>query len=234
MAHRAQRHVAAFRFDLHRRFCFGGSGLARRTPRDDALEWAGELQQSYPKVIVDPEPIYVQDGNCWTSAGVTAGIDLCLALVEQDLGREVALAVAQMMVVFVRRPAGQAQFSATLSAQGGLGETLGDLLAWFRDNIRRPLSVAELARRTAMSPRNFARQFRREGGKTPGRHLEDLRIEAARRQLESTSSSLGEIAASSGFASAEVLRRVLRRRLGVTPSQYRASFGKPEPHRPAT
>ena len=165
--------------------------------------WASELAQDYPRVTVDPEPIYVRDGNCYTSAGVTAGIDLCLALVEEDLGRSVALAVAQMMVVLLRRPAGQSQFSATLAAQTSTSEPLGDLLAWLPDNIRRHLSVTELARHAAMSPRNFARLFRHEVGKTPGRHIEDLRLEAARRHLESTSLSLDEVADVSGFASAE-------------------------------
>ena len=188
--------------------------------------WCRQLARDYPRVTVDPNPIYVRDGNCYTSAGVTAGIDLSLALVEDDLGRAVALQVARMMVVFLRRPAGQSQFSATLAAQTAESRPLGELLAWLPDNLRRNLTVAQLARRAAMSPRNFARLFRQEVGKTPARHIEDLRLEAARRQLESTSRSLSQVAAASGFASAEVLRRVFARRLRTTPGQYRESFGR--------
>lgn len=191
--------------------------------------WCDELAQNYPGVTVDPDPIYVKDGNCYTSAGVTAGIDMTLALVEEDLGSELALRIARMMVVFLRRPGGQSQFSATLAAQSISQNrdhrSLGDLLAWIADNITRDLSIDMLARRAAMSPRNFARLFTQEIGKTPGTHVEDLRLEAARRQLESTAASLEEVAKFSGFNSAEVLRRVFARRLGTTPGQYRKSFG---------
>jgi transcriptional regulator GlxA family with amidase domain len=188
--------------------------------------WCDELARDYPKVKVDPTPIYVRDENCYTSAGVTAGIDLALALVEEDLGRQIALRVAQMMVVFLRRPAGQSQFSATLSAQASENHSLGNLIAWLPDNLTADLSIEQLARRAAMSPRNFARLFRVEMRKTPGKHIEDLRLEAARRELESNSRSLDEVANASGFNSAEILRRVFKRRLGVTPGQYRASFGR--------
>jgi transcriptional regulator GlxA family with amidase domain len=187
--------------------------------------WCEELARDYPHVTVDPTPIYVRDGNCYTSAGVTAGIDLALAFVEEDLGRSVALKVAQMMVVFLRRPGGQSQFSVTLMAQTSESRPLSDLLAWLPDNIRRDLSIEVLARRAAMSPRNLARLFRQEVGKTPARHIEDLRLEAARRQIESTALTLEEVATSCGFTSAETLRRAFARRIGVTPRQYRASFG---------
>jgi transcriptional regulator GlxA family with amidase domain len=187
--------------------------------------WCGELTRDYPQVAVDPDPIYIKDGNCYTSAGVTAGIDLSLALVEEDLGSALALQIAQMMVVFLRRPGGQSQFSATLAAQAHESPSFSDLLAWAADNIRHDLSIHSLARRAAMSPRNFARLFVQEVGKTPARHVEDLRIEAARRQLESTARSLSEVAEGSGFGSAEVLRRVFSRRVGTTPGQYRKSFG---------
>jgi transcriptional regulator GlxA family with amidase domain len=192
--------------------------------------WASELAQDYPGIAVDPRPIYVRDGSCYTSAGVTAGIDLCLALVEQDFGRHLALRIAQMLVVFLRRPGGQSQFSATLEAQTRESQPLGDLLAWLPDNLRRDLSVDSLARRAAMSTRNFARLFKQELGKTPGEHIEDLRLEAARRQLESTSRSTDEVADACGLASAEVLRRLFRRRLEVTPGQYRRSFGQNRGH----
>lgn len=188
--------------------------------------WCDELARKYTSVTVDRDPIYVRDGNCYTSAGVTAGIDLALALVEQDLGRPIALKIAQGMIVFLQRSGGQSQFSATLAAQARENRRLGDLLAWLPDNIRRDLTVDSLARRVAMSPRNFARLFQQDVGKTPAMHIEDLRLEAARRQLELTALSLEEVADASGFASAETLRRVFMRRLRITPGQYRASFGQ--------
>src|SRR5262249_52502642 len=130
----------------------------------------------------------------------------------------------RMMVVFLRRPGGQSQFSATLAAQACENRPLRDLLAWMADNIAQDLSIASLAHRAAMSPRNFARVFRSEVGEPPSHHVENLRLEAARRQLETTSFSLEEVAAATGFKSAEILRRTFARRLGVTPGKYRASF----------
>jgi transcriptional regulator GlxA family with amidase domain len=187
--------------------------------------WCEELARDYPRVTVDPTPIYVRDGNCYTSAGVTAGIDLALAFVEQDLGWSAALKVAQMMVVFLRRPGGQSQFSATLMTQASESRPLGDLLAWLPDNLRRDLSIESLARRAAMSPRNFARLFQQEVCTTPARYIEGLRLEAARRHIEFTAMTLEEVAISCGFASAETLRRAFVRRLGVSPRQYRVTFG---------
>jgi transcriptional regulator GlxA family with amidase domain len=186
--------------------------------------WCRELQQKHPRVRVDPRPIYIRDKNLFTSAGVTAGIDLSLALVEDDLGGALALQVAQMMVVFLRRPGGQSQFSATLMAQARSRQSFRDLLAWVVDNLGTKFSVSTLARRAAMSPRNFARVFRQEIGETPARHIEALRVEAARRELETTLSSLEEVADICGFGSAEILRRTFFRKVGTTPGRYRASF----------
>jgi transcriptional regulator GlxA family with amidase domain len=186
--------------------------------------WCQELQQKHPKVKVDPRPIYIRDKNLFTSAGVTAGIDLSLALVEDDLGGALALQVAQMMVVFLRRPGGQSQFSATLMAQARGRRSLRDLLAWVADNLQSKFSISTLARRAAMSPRNFARIFREEIGETPARHIETLRVEAARRQLETTVSPLEEVADICGFGSVEILRRTFFRRIGTTPGKYRSSF----------
>lgn len=200
------------------------AGLLDGRPATTHWRWCGELMQKHPSVKVNADPIYIRDKNIYTSAGVTAGIDLALALVEDDLGPSVALQVARMMVVFLRRPGGQSQFSATLAAQARQNQSLGDLLAWMADNITRDLSVASLARRAAMSPRNFARVFRTQVGAPPARHVENLRLEAARRQLEATSLGVEEVASAAGFSSAEVLRRTFARRLRVTPSQYRAFF----------
>jgi transcriptional regulator GlxA family with amidase domain len=187
--------------------------------------WCSELVQKHPLVKIDPAPIYVRDNNIYTSAGVTAGIDLALALVEEDFGGSLALQVARLMVVFLHRPGGQSQFSATLTAQSHSSRPLRDLLAWMVDNVKGDLSVASLARHAAMSPRNFARVFRKEVGETPARHIENIRLEAARRQLESTSLTLDVVAGTCGFGSAEILRRTFIRRLGVTPGQYRTTFG---------
>lgn len=211
-------------------FVLAKAGLLDGRRATTHWKWARELAEDYPRVAVDPDPIYIRDGSCFTSAGVTAGIDLCLALVEEDLGRLLALRIAQMMVVFLRRPGGQSQFSATLAAQTRESRPLGDLLGWLPDHLRHDLSVDSLARRAAMSTRNFTRLFKQELGKTPAEHVEDLRLEAARRQLESTSQSTDEIADACGLASAEVLRRMFQRRLRVTPGQYRASFGPTRGH----
>lgn len=211
-------------------FVLAAAGLLDGRRATTHWNWCDELARRYPLVTVDRDPIYVQDGNCYTSAGVTAGIDLALALVEEDLGRPVSLKIAQMMVVFLRRAGGQSQFSTTLAMQTRANRPLGDLLAWLPDNIRGDLTVDSLALRAAMSPRNFARLFQQELGKTPAKHIEDLRLEAARRQLESTTLTLEQVADASGFSTAETLRRMFRRRLGVTPGQYRASFGHRRVH----
>lgn len=210
-------------------FVLAEAGLLNGRRATTHWNWCRELARDYPQVRVDPDPIYVRDANCYTSAGVTAGIDLALALVEEDLGGSLALEVARMLVVFLRRPGGQSQFSATLTAQRSENRVLGDLLAWLPDHLRGDLSVRSLARRAAMSPRHFARTFLQEVGATPARHIEDLRLEAARRQLERSRETLEAIADSVGFRSAEVLRRVFDRRLNITPGQYRASFGTARP-----
>jgi transcriptional regulator GlxA family with amidase domain len=200
--------------------------LLNGRPATTHWNWCNQLVQQHPLVKVDPDPIYVRDNNVYTSAGVTAGIDLALALVEEDLGSSLALQVARMMVVFLRRSGGQSQFSATLAAQACESQPLRDLLAWMADNFTQDLSVASLAQRVAMSLRNFDRVFKQQVGETPAQHIENLRLEAARRQLEATSLNLEQIAVASGFSSAEILRRTFARRLGITPGQYRASFGQ--------
>jgi transcriptional regulator GlxA family with amidase domain len=188
--------------------------------------WCDELAARYPRVTIDRDPIFIKDGNCYTSAGVTAGIDLALALVEEDLGREVALRAAQMMVVFLRRPGGQSQFSATLTAQKAERNALADLLAWLPEHLTSDLSVKAMARVVAMSPRNFSRAFKQAVGSTPAEHLEALRVEAARRLLETSSLSQAEIAGRIGVNNTETLRRIFARHLHVTPGAYRKSFGK--------
>ena len=182
------------------------------------------LAARYPQVEVDPDPIFVRDGRVWTSAGVTAGMDLALALVEEDHGRDVALAVARELVLFLKRPGGQAQFSAQLEAQLAERGALRDLQAWMADHPGADLSVDALARRVAMSPRHFARVFKHETGATPARAALAARVEAARRRLEDGDDGLEGVAAACGFGSAEVMRRAFLRTLRVGPGVYRRRF----------
>jgi transcriptional regulator GlxA family with amidase domain len=182
------------------------------------------LAERHPNLRVETDPIFVRDGKFWSSAGVCAGMDLALALVEQDHGRELALTVARWLVLFLKRPGGQAQFSAELAAQATEHETIRELQAWAQAHVEADLGVAALAKRAAMSPRNFARVFAREVGETPARWVERTRVEAARRLLEESTAGVEEIASRSGFASAETLRRAFLRRVRVTPAAYRGRF----------
>jgi len=182
------------------------------------------LAARYPSVRVESDPIFVRDGNVYSSAGVTAGIDLALALVEEDHGRELALHTARVLVVFLKRPGGQSQFSAQLAAQAAEREPLRDLQAWIADHPAADCSVAALARRVAMSPRNFARVFGREVGVTPARFVETTRVESARRRLEESADGVEAVAARAGFGTAESMRRAFLRTLGVPPSAYRGRF----------
>ena len=182
------------------------------------------LARLFPSLTVDPDPIFVRDGNLYTSAGVTAGMDLALALVEEDEGRDVALQVAREMVLFLRRPGGQSQFSAQLATQAADREPLRELQAWIADHLAGDLSVEGLAARVAMSPRNFARVFAREVGLTPARFVAKMRVEAARRRLEESTHGVDRVASECGFGSAESMRRAFLRALRVTPSAYRSRF----------
>ncbi len=183
-----------------------------------------ELARRYPALTVDPEPIFVRDGNVWTSAGVTAGMDLALALVEDDLGRDVALAIARELVMFLRRPGNQTQFSAQLSAQVAHRAPLRDVQAWVADHPDADLSVDALARRAGLSPRQFARAFADEAGISPGRYVDKVRLEAARRHLEDTGSDIGQVARACGYGTPESMRRAFVRALGVPPAEYRRRF----------
>ncbi len=186
--------------------------------------WAEQLARAYPAVHVDAEPIYLRDGRVWTSAGVTAGIDLSLALVEEDLDRDTALAIARQLVMFLRRPGGQSQFSATLAAQEPAREPLREVQRLIVEDVAGDHSVEAMAERAHMSPRHFARAFRAETGVTPGRFVERVRLEAARRQLEECGEPVAAIALSCGFGTAETMRRSFLRTLGVGPAEYRRRF----------
>jgi transcriptional regulator GlxA family with amidase domain len=209
--------------------CSGAFLLARAGLLDGrraTTQWAScaDLAERYPAVTVEPDPIFVRDGNLVTSAGVTAGMDLALALVEEDLGRDVALAAARWLVVFLKRPGGQAQFSAQLAAQTAERQPLRDLQAWIPDHLDTDLSVPALAGRAAMSERNFARAFRRETGMTPAAYVEAARVESARIALETGDLPVEQVARQAGFGTVETMRRAFGRRVGVSPVDYRSRF----------
>jgi transcriptional regulator GlxA family with amidase domain len=182
------------------------------------------LAELYPSVSVDPDPIYVRDGDVYTSAGVTSGMDLALALVEDDLGRDLALRVARQLVLFLRRPANQSQFSAQLAAQMAERDGLRDAQHHVVDHPDLDCSVAALARVAVMSERHFARCFTEEVGVTPARYVERVRVETARRLLEDTDEGVEAVAASAGFGTAETMRRTFLRVLRTSPSEYRNRF----------
>lgn len=181
-----------------------------------------EFARRFPAVRLEPDPIFIRDGNVWTSAGVTAGIDLALSFVEADLGRRVALAVARELVVFLKRPGGQAQFSQTLKLQQG-DERFDRLHGWIQDNLDGDLSLPNLAERANMSPRSFSRHYLEETGRTPARAIEEIRIEAARRMLE-RGQAVNQTARRCGFGSEETMRRGFLRVLGTNPRDYRERF----------
>ncbi|WP_406192790.1 GlxA family transcriptional regulator [Streptomyces griseus] len=185
------------------------------------------LARDYPAVEVDPEPIFVRDGRLATSAGVTAGIDLTLALVEEDHGRDLALTIARHLVVFLRRPGNQAQFSAQLSAQTARREPLREVQHWIAQHPDADLGVDALAARARLSPRHFARAFRAETGTTPGRYVERVRLEHARRLLEDTADGVERVARASGYGTPEAMRRAFVKTLATAPAEYRRRFRTP-------
>ncbi|MFD4555093.1 GlxA family transcriptional regulator [Streptomyces sp. NPDC058469] len=196
--------------------------------------WAycDKLARDHPAVTVDPDPIYVRDGPVSTSAGVTSGIDLALALVEEDLGRDAALTIARHLVVFLRRPGNQAQFSAQLAAQTAQREPLREVQQWITEHPDDDLSVETLAARARLSPRHFARAFQAETGMTPGRYVDRVRLEHARRLLEDTGDGVEEISRASGYGTPEAMRRAFLKALGAAPAEYRRRF-RPAPAAPA-
>ena len=209
--------------------CTGAMLLARAGLLDGRRatthwNWCEVLIRRAPRADVDPNPIFVRDENVYTSAGVTAGMDLALALVEEDYGSRLALQVARNLVLYLRRPGGQSQFSAALSLQLTDRKPLRELESWVLDNLNKPLTVPVLAQRVAMSPRNFARVFTQEMKTTPAKFVERLRVEAARRRLEESQNSMETIAAECGFGNVNSMRNVFQRALKIAPGQYRRHF----------
>jgi transcriptional regulator GlxA family with amidase domain len=220
MAPRARRIVS---------ICTGAFSLAEAGILDGkraTTHWlrVEEFSRRYPEVIVEADSIFVVDGNIYTSAGITAGMDLALHLVEEDWGPEVALDIARTWLLYVKRPGGQSQFSVLLPKKGTERANISDLQAWIMDHLTTDLSVTALASRLAMSPRHFARVFQKETGVTPAKFVETVRIEAARKWLEESSRPIEIIANECGMGDAERLRRSFIRRLGVNPSDYRRRF----------
>jgi transcriptional regulator GlxA family with amidase domain len=202
-------------------FLLAATGLA--DGRRVATHWqaARLLQQAHPALSVDPEAIYVEDGKVWSSAGVTTGIDLALALVERDHGRDTAMRIARRLVVYMRRPGHQSQFSAALQGQSVADDRVAQLIAWMREHLAEDLGIERLAGRAAMCPRTFHRAFTAATGETPARFVETLRLDAAREQLANPALSVERVAHLAGFGRAERLSKSFRRRLGLTPAAYR-------------
>jgi transcriptional regulator GlxA family with amidase domain len=209
--------------------CTGAMLLARAGLLDGRRatthwNWFEVLVRRAPRASIDPDPIFVRDKNVYTSAGVTAGMDLALALVEEDHGSKLALQVARNLVLYLRRPGGQSQFSAALSLQLTDRKPLLELESWVLDNLSKPLTVPALAQHVAMSPRNFARVFAKEMKTTPAKFVERLRVETARRRLEESQNSMESIASDCGFGNVNSMRSVFQRTLKIAPGQYRRHF----------
>jgi transcriptional regulator GlxA family with amidase domain len=205
-------------------FMLAEAGLLDEKRATAHWKFGKELEKLYPRVTLESQPIWVKDGNVYTSAGISAGIDLALAWVEEDCGSAMAHEVAREFVLFLRRPANQQQLSVSLARQASDMKTIQELQVWIADNVERELSVQVLARRVAMSVRNFERVFTRETGCTPARYVTHMRVEAARRELERTDKSLEQVARNCGFVSAELMRRGFVRSVGTTPAKYRAQI----------
>jgi transcriptional regulator GlxA family with amidase domain len=209
--------------------CTGAMLLARAGLLDGRRatthwNWCQTLIKRAPSARVESDPIFVRDENVYTSAGVTAGMDLALALLEEDHGSRLALQVARNLVLYLRRPGGQSQFSAALSLQLTDRKPLRELEAWVLDNLHKPLTVPLLAQRVAMSPRNFARVFGKEMKITPAKFVERLRVETARRRLEESQKSMETIADECGFGNVNSMRNIFQRTLKIAPGQYRRHF----------
>lgn len=204
-------------------FLLAAAGVLEGRRATTHWSFCAELARRFPGVRVEADPIFVRDGAVWTSAGVTAGIDLALALVEEDLGREVALAVARYLVVFLKRPGGQAQFSAALSLQAA-DDRFAPLHGWIEAHLAEDMPLPVLAREAGMSERSFSRRYAEATGTTPARAVERLRVEAARRLLAESGLPIKRIASRCGFGSEETMRRSFLRLLAATPQDYRARF----------
>lgn len=210
--------------------CTGIYGLAPTGLLDGrraTTHWAfaEDVARKFPQLTVDADAVFIKQGNVYTSAGITAGIDLAVALIQEDFGPQVALGVARELVMYLKRPGGQEQFSEPLKFQIEAKDGFADLVAWMNGHLRADLSVEALARRVSLCPRHFARRFRAMTGRPPATYVEELRLNEARSRLASTRQTVEQVAASVGFSSADVFRRAFERRYRVTPTLYRQGFG---------
>ena len=207
-------------------FLLAATGLLAGKRATTHWKFCDRLRTRHPDITIEADSLHVSDGAIWSSAGVTAGIDLALALVEQDLGRDIAMRAARLLVVFLKRPGGQSQFSAALALQAADPSHFGDLHDWMRRNLAADLRVESLAEHVGMAPRTFARLYVDRVGQTPARTVEQLRLEAARIALEDSAASVKRIARDTGFGDDERMRRAFIRRLGVAPADYRERFSR--------
>jgi transcriptional regulator GlxA family with amidase domain len=210
-------------------FILAAAGLLENKRATTHWMFGDELAQRHPDVEVDTDPIFIRDGDTWTSAGVTAGFDLLLAVIEEDAGAEAARYVARGLVLFMRRTGNQAQFRVHLTTQPHANRPVAEIQQFIAGHPAADLSVEALARVAAMSPRNFARVFRSETGIPPGRYVEQIRIETARRLLEEGDLSVEAVARAAGFGSHETLRRSFINTFGIPPGEYRRRFGVGDP-----
>lgn len=207
-------------------FLLAESGLLDGCQATTHWNYCQQLAKSYPEVTVKPDRIFIQDGKIFTSGGITSGIDLALSILEDDWGRDLALYVARFLVVFLKRPGGQSQFSAYLHNEASHRKDLRELQSWIMANLDQDLRVELLAERMAMSTRHFARLFQEETGITPAKFVEMTRIDHARHWLQTSEQSIEWIAEKSGFNDPERMRRSFLRQLGVNPQQYRQRFSR--------
>jgi transcriptional regulator GlxA family with amidase domain len=206
-------------------FLLAEAGLLNGRRATTHWKFGGELAARYPDVRVEHDPLWVKDGNVYTSAGISAGIDLALAWVEEDCGADLAHEAARELVLFLRRPGGQPQVSVSLASQASEMASIRELQIWIAEHLATRLSVEDLADRMAMSVRNFERVFTREVGTTPSQYVLQMRVEAARRLLERTDGGLKRVASTAGFGSVDVMRRAFVRLLGISPRRYRELAG---------
>ncbi|RYG02910.1 MAG: GlxA family transcriptional regulator, partial [Chitinophagaceae bacterium] len=207
-------------------FLLAESGLLKN--KKATTHWLNyrELQTSYEEILVDPDPIFIKDGNVYTSAGATAGIDMSLSLVQEDHGRDVVLKIAKILVLYLQRPGNQSQFSELLMQQESAKKPIAALQQWIKAHLREPISNQMLAEQVSMSPRNFARVFLAETGFTPAKYIERLRLEYSKRYLEESNDTLEETAEQCGFGTADRMRKIFIRNYQMTPLDYRQFFGK--------
>jgi len=202
-------------------FLLADAGLLNGRTATTHWRFGQEMASRFPRVRVQHDPLWVKDGNIYTSAGISAGIDLALTWVEEDCGAGLAHEAARELVLFLRRPGGQPQLSVSLASQAAEMMSIRELQIWMAEHLQTRLSVEDLAERMSMSVRNFERVFTREVGKTPSHYVLQMRVEAARRELERTQKGLKQIASAAGFGSVDVMRRAFVRLLGLTPRRYR-------------